>query len=105
MAVSSDDVEALVGSFVIAIERMSAKERQEKPYNQFGERFNEVLCLAKEALPTVDVRLWPKPLEITNPHFGPGHAVATYGEIETYARQIQSIVVQYVDPTPGPMRG
>lgn len=105
MTVASADVEALVDSFVVAIERMSAKERQEKPYKQFGERFNEVLSLAKETLPTIDPRLWPKQLEFSSPQFGPSHAVATYGEIETYARQIQSIVVQHADHTPSPILG
>jgi hypothetical protein len=105
MAVKVEEVEGLIGAFIAAIEHMSAKERAERPWGHFGERYNQVLSLAKEAVPSVDARLWPPALEIPEAAMGPPHPIATYGEIDTYARQIQSIIVQHGELPLGPMRG
>jgi hypothetical protein len=94
MGIELRDVEGVVSAFVSVLERMSQKERQDKPNMQYGERFNEVLALSKEALPQIDQRLWPKPVEFITPQFGAAITVASYAEIETYARQILSIVVR-----------
>lgn len=94
MTVELRDVEGVAGAFVTVLERMSQKERQDTPNKQYGERFNDILALAKEAMPQIDQRLWPKPLEFISPQFGAAITVARYAEIETYARQILAIVIR-----------
>jgi hypothetical protein len=94
MPIDATEVEGQAGAFLNALERMTPKERQGRPNQQYGERFNEILEFAKEAMPNVDNRLWPKPLQFTRPQFGPPHVEGSYVEIETYARQILAIIVR-----------
>jgi len=100
-----EDIEGQAEAFVQVIGKLSVKERAAQPYAQYGERFNQVLALAKEALPAIDSRLWPPAIEVPRARMGPSHAAATYAEIETYAKQLLRILGQHSALPAGPIRG
>jgi len=87
MAVTPDQVRSMAHTFLETLKGMPAKEKEKTPLHQYGDQFNTLLALAKEVVPNVDARLWPKPVETFN-EMGASGTGARYGEIETYIRMI-----------------
>jgi len=95
MPVTVQHVRSLAESFVQSTEKLTAKEREQRPSGAYGNNFNNVLHLAKEAAPQIDDRLWPKPVEVYEVAFHDGSCTRSrYSELETYARQILSLLPQ-----------
>jgi hypothetical protein len=87
MAVDPRQVRQKAKAFVESLERLTAKQREQPPFAGYARDFNALLELAKEAVPDLDPRLWPQPLQIVDHGMGE-QVLARYAEIETYARQI-----------------
>jgi hypothetical protein len=92
MAVNPCHVRQRAQAFLEALSCMTAKEKDRVPAVQYGQQFNKLLQLAKEAAPAVDARLWPQSVGATGPIGLAPVANARYVEIETYVRQIISLV-------------
>ncbi len=102
MSVDCDQVCRSAMAFIEALSKLSAREREKVPAAHYGENFNQIIKLAKEAAPNVDERLWPKPITFKQPVGGGIITEARYVELETYARQIVNLLP---DEPLGPMVG
>ena len=71
---------------------MTAEQKGHMPNVQYGEQFNQLLQLAREAVPEVDARLWPKPIAVRLSFLTGPMLEATYMEIETYVRQVLNLL-------------
>jgi hypothetical protein len=100
MSIEPDAIQQQLLGAIQALEKLSAKEREQRPYREFGENYNNLLSLAKEAMPSVDSRRWPPALTITLAAMGPSHLDARYVEIHAYMKQIISILAE---ATEGPL--
>ena len=94
MPASPDSVQQQVAMAMQALEKLSAREREERPYRHFGENYNKLLALAKEALPSAIPSRWPPALTITTASVGPSHVDARYVEIHSYMKEIISILAE-----------
>ena len=85
MAVTIDQVESQLYPFLNM--KLTPKDRPTPAKRAFGENFNKMLTLAKQAVPNLDQNLWPSPIT-----FDPNtrDCEATYLEIEVYANQIKN---------------
>lgn len=92
MPLSQHEVRGQVTSFIEAIAKLSAKEREIPPTVTYAERFNSMLSMAKEVESGRDARLWPEPLVISDGAYGDRFCRTKYVEIDTYARQILSLI-------------
>ena len=92
MAVETEDVKGLADAFVDTLEKLSPKEREQQPSAALGENYNNVLQLAKESMPGINARLWPKPVEVYESASGRHLTRGTYADLETFARQITHLL-------------
>lgn len=98
MAVTAEEIYKQVLGAIQPLEKLSAKVREQPPYKEFGEHYNKLLVLAKEAMPKVDARRWPPSLQVKTATNGPSHVDARYVEIHSYMNQIAVILAEEVDP-------
>jgi len=98
MPASPDSVQQQVLMAMQALEKLSAREREERPYRHFGENYNKLLALAKESLPSAIPSRWPPVLTLTTAGVGPSHVDARYVEIQSYMNEIVSILSEDVEP-------
>jgi len=87
MSVHPSQIRSKAKALSDTLAKLSQAERDRQPSPQFIESYNQLLDLAREAIPTVDNRLWPPKAE----------AATRYVELQTYALQICDLV-----PLPGP---
>ncbi len=92
MAVDLGQVRGLAHAFLDSLDNLEAKEREQQPSAPFGENFNNVLQLAKEAEPTIDARMWPKSVETYESAVGRKLTRSHYVELATYARQVLALL-------------
>lgn len=103
MSITPDQIHAQIEGLIYALERTTAKEREQKPNAQFAENYNTQLALAKEAMPAVDGRRWPPEIEIHEPAMGLPTSSARYVEMHGYLRQMLAIVAEGIEPVTGLM--
>jgi hypothetical protein len=72
------------------LQSLPAKQKEQMASSQYCEDADRLLELAKEAIPEVDPRLWPTPLEPKDQHS------FRYVEIETF---VLRILVWFQDTT------
>ena len=94
MTVTADEMYSQVVGAKEALGKLSAKERQTHPSKHFGENYNRLLELSKEAMPNVDSRRWPQPVPFSAPHMGASCAVAGYADIDSYFGEILAILIE-----------
>lgn len=93
--VSTHDVRAMAGALLTAMRSMTSNQREQLPMKEFGERYNCLLELAKEVVPNIDPRRWPKP--VTFAPYGQADRIMTsarFVELEAYIREIEAVVPQ-----------
>jgi hypothetical protein len=87
MSVHSSQIGSTAKALADTLAKLSQAERDREPSPQFIERYNQLLDLAREAIPTVDNRLWPPRAEVGT----------RYVELQTYSLQVYRLV-----PLPAP---
>lgn len=97
MAVTADQIHNQVQGAIKALEKLPAKEREQKPSQLFTNNYNQLLALAKEAMPAVDARRWPPEARIHTPAMGLATSEVRYTEIHSFLEQISAIVAEGVD--------
>lgn len=98
MFVTPDQIYAQIEAAASALEKLSAKEREQKPHQQFAENYNNLLSLAKEAMPSIETRRWPPEVVIHRPAMGIPSANSTYVEIHSYYKQLLTILSEGTEP-------
>lgn len=88
MPLESSQIRQKAKAFVDALERLTAKQRNEAPTPQYASEYNALLEQAKEAAPQVTPEMWPPPIQISDAGMGVTQVFARNPEVETYARQI-----------------
>ncbi|WP_184457702.1 hypothetical protein [Xanthomonas sp. F14] len=96
--VTADQIHSQIEAAVSALEKLSVKEREQKPHQQFGENYNNLLSLAKEAMPSIDARRWTPEVVIHKPAMGVSTTNATYVEIHSYFKQLLAILSDSIEP-------
>ncbi len=91
-AIEPRQLRKLMRAFVDALRRLPADDLSLPTSADFARRFNELLVLAQAVAPDTDQRLWPKPVAIQDAGGGPTRALASYVELETYARQVLDLL-------------
>jgi len=92
MAVTADQVSNQVSGAIRALEKIPAKEREVKPSKAFAENYNNLLALAKEAIPDIDKRRWPPVAGVHQPQMGLPSSELRFTEIHSFLEQIQAIL-------------
>ena len=92
MPVTPDQISTQIAGVIRALEKLPAKEREAKPSRAFVENYNNLLTLAKEAMPDVDARRWPPEGGIHQPAMGQASSEVRFTEIHAFAQQIQAIL-------------
>jgi len=105
MGVTVEQIQRQVEAVIKALKKMSAKEREQRPYKEFGENYNRLLELSKEIMISVDSRRWPPEIEIKSAAMGPTHINARYVEVHSYLEQLLSILAEEGDYPIGVVRG
>ena len=105
MPVTPDEIYGQIQAASSALEKLSAKEREQKPHQQFGENYNMLLSLAKESMPAVDSRRWPPEVVIHKPSMGIPSTNASYVEIHSYEKQLIAILSEGIEFHPMGLRG
>jgi hypothetical protein len=93
MTVEIEHVRGMAHAFVEIISHASERDRDTTPNVPFCNRYNQILVLAKEAVPGIDERFWPSPIERQD------ISDTRYVDIQTYALQILNLL-----PPPPPPR-
>jgi len=92
MSVTVNQVFGQVQGAIKALEKLPAKERESKPSRAFAENYNNLLSLAKEAMPDVDARRWPPGAGVHTPAMGQSSSELRFTEIHSFFEQIQAIL-------------
>jgi len=92
MPITPNQVFGQVQGAIRALEKLPAKERETKPSRSFAENYNNLLTLAKEAMPQVDSRRWPPEAGIHSPAMGQASSELRFTEIHGFLEQIQAIL-------------
>lgn len=92
MSVTPDQIHTQVAGAIKALEKLPAKEREAKPSRTFSDNYNNLLSLAKEAMPKVDARRWPPEAPAHSPAMGQATSELRFTEIHVFLEQIQAIV-------------
>ncbi|AMC33883.1 hypothetical protein [Janthinobacterium sp. B9-8] len=98
MSVTPNQIHTQVAGAIKALEKLPAKERETKPSRTFSDNYNNLLSLAKEAMPTVDARRWPPEAPTHVPTMGLATSELRFTEIHAFLEQILAIVnegIQY----------
>lgn len=98
MAITPDQIHTQIEGLVYALERIPAKEREQKPTGQFADNYNTHLALAKEAMPDVDSRRWPPEIKIEGPAMKLPTSNARYVEIHAYLKVMLAILAEGIEP-------
>lgn len=101
MPVSAEELFPQVQAAAQVLEKVSAKEREQYPHKAFADNYNNLLALAKEAMPETDPRRWPPVVEIHIPSMGFSTAKARYVEFHSYLKQIEAILAAGIEPAWG----
>ena len=70
MSITAEDLYPQVQVAAQVLEKIPAKEREQSPHKAFADNYNNLLALAKEAMPSLDARRWPPLVEILTPSMG-----------------------------------
>lgn len=97
MPVTADQMYSQIEAAVSALEKLSAKEREQKPHQQFADNYNNLLSLAKEVASHADARRWPPEVTVHKPAMGIASANSNYVEIYSYYKQILAILSESVE--------
>ena len=92
MSVTAEQIYSQVANAIKALEKLPAKERDAKPSRAFAENYNNLLLLAKEAMPSVDPRRWPTEAPIHTPTMGQASSELRYTEIHSFMGQLMAIL-------------
>ncbi len=92
MILTPDQIYTQIEGAVYALEKVPAKEREQKPSEQFATNYNNLLALAKESMPSADDRRWPPQIKIHEPAMALPTSTARYVEIHSYYKQILAIL-------------
>lgn len=101
MSITAEDLYPQVQAAAQVLEKISAKEREQSPHKAFADNYNNLLALAKEAMPSLDARRWPPLVEILTPSMGLPTAKARYIEFHSYLKQIEAILASGIEPAWG----
>lgn len=82
MPITRSQVRAKAKAIADSLSKLTQAERQCEPSVEYVESYNQLLELAKEAVPDVDARLWPSTVPTS----------VRYAELLTYANQICALV-------------
>lgn len=104
MPLRPEQVHDQVDAAIYALEKLTTKEREQKPLPGFGENYNLLLSLAKEAAAGAEDRRWPPMVTIHESVANPT-TNARYVEIHSYLRQIQAILNEFIEPSLELLRG
>ncbi|MFZ6640814.1 hypothetical protein ACO0LL_13795 [Undibacterium sp. TC4M20W] len=97
MTTSAEELHSQTQAAAKSLEKMTVKEREQRPYSTFASNYNNLLALAKESMPTVDDRRWPPAIEIDVSEGG-ASVRANYAEIFSYYSQMASILATGIQP-------
>jgi hypothetical protein len=92
MAITAAQISHQVAGTIRALEKLPAKEREAKPSKTFVDNYNNLLALAKEAMPNVDQRRWPPVGGIHQPAMGQPSSEVRFTEVHAFMEQIQAIL-------------
>ena len=82
-----------------SLEKLPKTEREKNPSSHFGDRYNQLLLQAQQAISDPTPENWPPKLPVSAPtHIGPKVTSANYVEIEIYAKQIASRLAEHIEP-------
>lgn len=98
MAVTAEQIYNQVQGSIKALEKLPAKEREQKPSQLFCSNYNQLLALAKEAMSSVDPRRWPPEARIHTPAMGQATSEVRFTEIHSFLEQVLAIVAEGIDP-------
>ena len=98
MTVTADQILPQVQAAIRALEKLPAKERDQKPSKLLVNNYNQLLLLAKEAMPTVDSRRWPPEATINTPAMGLPTSDARFTELHAFLEQVSSILAEGTTP-------
>lgn len=96
MPVTANEIAYQVQGVIKALEKLPAKEREAKPSQSFAQNYNQLLTLAKEAMPSIDSRRWPPEAGIFTPAMGQSSSDVRYTEIHAFLEQVQAILSEGV---------
>jgi len=96
MSVTAEEVYEQVNATIRVLEKLTAKEREGKPTQQFAANYNQYLALAKEVLPDADSRLWPPEVKIEQ-SMG-GHVNFKFLEFQVFFTQISTMLGGIIEP-------
>ncbi len=99
MAVTAEQIYAQIEGSLSALEKISAKEREQQPSKEFGDDYNRLLALAKETMPAVDARRWPPAAKTLTSPAGYDVTNARYLELHAYLEQIAAILAEGIEPS------
>lgn len=100
MTVSLDQIHAKAKAFVDALCKLPRSQYGAPPSGQFGRDFNRLRELALAAAPGIDARLLADEVAVRQTASGET-CIASYVEIETYARQIMEQLALLTAHRPG----
>lgn len=92
MAVTANQVSSQVGASIRALEKLPARERETKPSTLFVGNYNNLLAMAKEAMPEVDDRRWPPAADTDRPAMRATSSDVRFTEIHSFLEQIGAIL-------------
>ncbi|RBB37540.1 hypothetical protein DPV79_21325 [Burkholderia reimsis] len=101
MAVAPDQLYNQIKVALDSAPKLSAKDADVYVTVAIAKNFNQLLELAKEAMPEVDKRRWPDALDATPAAMGPGRSNITFAELRTLYGQLMAILAEGFDPTAG----
>lgn len=101
MSTSPEDLYPQIQAAANVLEKIPAKEREQAPHKEFAENYNNLLALAKKAMPKIDSRRWPPEVQIHTPAMGLPSAKARYVEFHSYLKQIEAILASGIEPAWG----
>ncbi|MGY4888940.1 UNVERIFIED_CONTAM: hypothetical protein EX528_00680 [Xanthomonas axonopodis] len=101
MSVTSSQIYAQIEASAEVLKNLSAKEREQQPFKEFGDNYNSLLSLAKEVLPNIDPRRWTPTVTTDQSGTATAKANATYAEIHSYFTQLLAILSEDIEPFSG----
>ncbi|EIF29508.1 hypothetical protein BCh11DRAFT_04953 [Burkholderia sp. Ch1-1] len=101
MAVAPDQLYNQIKTALESAPKQSAKDADVYVTVTIAKNFNQLLDLAKEAMPDVDKRRWPDALDETSAATGLARSSITFSELRTFYGQLMAILSEGFDPTGG----
>jgi hypothetical protein len=98
MPITAEQIYNQVQGSIKALEKLPAKEREQKPSQLFANNYNQLLALAKEAMPSTDTRRWPPEATVSTPTMGQASSQVRYTELHSFLEQISAIVAEGIEP-------